>query len=51
VLHSAIRSMHSGNVHTIKLLLARAADVSITNANGEAPLHVCSSHCGIIERA
>jgi len=39
VLHSAIRSMHSGNVHTIKLLLARAADVSITNANGEAPLH------------
>jgi hypothetical protein len=39
-LHSAIRSGHSGNLHTIKLLLARAADVSITNAGGEAPLHV-----------
>lgn len=38
-LHSAIRSGHSGNLHTIKLLLARAADVSITNAGGEAPLH------------
>lgn len=38
-LHSAIRSGHSGNLHTIKLLLARAADVSITNTGGEAPLH------------
>lgn len=42
-LHNAIRSGHSGNLHTIKMLLARAADVSVLNAVGETPLHVPNS--------
>jgi len=37
--HNAIRSGHANNLQTIRMLLARGADVSLVNAAGETPLH------------